>query len=64
MTAHTKKQSFTKAEIAAVADYARAGIRLALMVRPDGTRVIVPASDDLAATTSDLDDRLAAFAAT
>lgn len=60
----TRRVAFTKAEIDAVAHQARGGVRLAMLLRPDGTKVIVPAADaDLPIGANDLDARLDAFAA-
>lgn len=60
----TKRVTFTQAEINAVAAAAKSGVRLAMLARPDGTKVIVPAADaDLPALPSDLDARLDAFGA-
>ena len=64
MSRAARQPAFSKAEIEAVASQARAGIRLALVIRPDGTKLVMPArDDDLPPITVDLDARLAAFAA-
>ena len=60
----TRQRSFTQAEVNAIAKAARGGVRLAMLLRPDGTKVIVPAAEaELPAGVNDLDDRLAAFGA-
>lgn len=59
----SRRVTFTSAEINAVARAAKAGVRLAMLARPDGTKVIVPASEiDLPEGANDLDMRLEAFA--
>lgn len=60
----SRRVTFTQAEINAVARAAKAGVRLAMLARPDGTKIIVPAEDaDLPIGANDLDNRLEAFAA-
>lgn len=60
----TRRVAFTQAEISAVARAAKGGVRLEMIVRPDGTKMIVPAADaDLPIASNDLDSRLDAFAA-
>ncbi|WP_375381731.1 hypothetical protein [uncultured Sphingomonas sp.] len=60
----SRRVTFTQAEINAVALAAKAGVRLAMIARPDGTKVIVPAIDaDLPIGSNDLDSRLDAYGA-
>lgn len=55
--------TFTQSEINAVARAAKNGVRIAMVMRPDGTKVIMPAADvDLPISANDLDSRLDAFA--
>ena len=64
MSRAARQPAFSKAEIDAIASQVRAGVRLALVLRPDGTKLVMPArDDDLSPTPVDLDARLAAFAA-
>ena len=59
-----RRATFTQAEINAVAKAAKTGVRLALISRPDGTKVIVPAGEaDLPPVSNDLDSRLDAYGA-
>lgn len=58
----TARSAFKQAEINAVAQWAKAGVRLAMVVKPDGTKIIMAASDSEAPTASnDLDARLDAY---
>lgn len=60
----TARSTFKAAEIKAVAQWAKAGVRLAMVVKPDGTKIIMPAAEvDLPAAPNDLDERLDAFGA-
>lgn len=58
----TARSTFKQAEINAVAQWAKAGVRLAMVVKPDGTRIIMAAADlDAPTGANDLDERLDAF---
>lgn len=60
----TARSTFKKAEIDAVAAWAMKGVRLAMVERADGTRIIMAAADlDAPAASNDLDARLDAFGA-
>lgn len=56
------RSTFKKAEIDAVATWAAKGVRLAMVDKPDGTRIIMAAAEvDALLPSSDLDARLDAF---
>lgn len=58
----TARSTFKKAEIDAVAHWAMKGVRLAMVEKADGTRIIMAAADVNAPPASnDLDARLDAF---
>lgn len=58
----TARSTFKKAEIDAVAAWALKGVRLAMVDKPDGTRIIMAAADlDTLVPSNDLDARLDAF---
>jgi len=61
----TARSTFMQAEINAVAQWAKAGVRLAMVAKPDGTKIIMAASDveSMPAQSNDLEARLDAFGA-
>ena len=60
----TARSTFKKAEIDAAAAWAMKGVRLAMVEKADGTRIIMAAADvDTPAPSNDLDARLDAFGA-
>ncbi len=59
----SERRAFTKADFDAVAAWAAKGVRLALVAKPDGTRVVMAAADVPAAESDDFDARLDAFGA-
>lgn len=60
----TTRSTFKKAEIDAIAAWAKAGVRLAMVARADGTKIIMASADvGESAEANDLDARLDAFGA-
>lgn len=58
----TARSTFKKAEIDAVAAWAMKGVRLAMVEKADGTRIIMAAADlDAPVASNDLDSRFDAF---
>jgi hypothetical protein len=57
------RSTFKPAEIAAVAAWAQKGVRIELVARPDGTRIVRAAADVDVPASSDIDARLDAFGA-
>lgn len=58
----TVRSTFKKAEIDAVAAWAKAGVRLAMVARADGTKIIMAAANvDAPMATNDLDERIERF---
>lgn len=58
----TARSTFKQAEINAVAQWAKAGVRLAMVARPDGTKIIMAATDvDSQVGSDDFNARLDSF---
>jgi hypothetical protein len=58
----TARSTFKQAEINAVAQWAKAGVRLAMVARPDGTKIIMAATDvDTQVGSTDFDSRIDSF---